>query len=292
MKSSASPTENREHPDEEQSFGLEGRAPAGSFSRRRVWEIVQVAQRGDRVSHAFDMLILALIFLSAVDVVLGSVKSIDARYGWLFDSFEVFSVMIFTGEYLARLWACPVDPRFREPVAGRLRFAVRPLALVDLMAVVPFYLPYVGVDLRALRLVRLATLLRVAKIARYSRSLNVMGRVIASRKEEMALTMGMLGMVLVIASCLVYYCEHDVQPEAFPDIPSTMWWGIVTLTTIGYGDVFPVTALGKLVTGVVAILGIGLFALPAGILGSGFVEEYQKEKARQGVCPHCGRCDE
>ena len=96
-------------------------------------------------------------------------------------------------------------------------------------------------------------------------------------------------LILVIASCLVYYCENSIQPKAFPDIPSTMWWGIVTLTTIGYGDVFPITIPGKILTSIIAVLGIGLFALPAGILGSGFVEEIQNERNQKKFCPYCGK---
>lgn len=110
---------------------------------------------------------------------------------------------------------------------------------------------------------------------------------IQSKKEELILTTALMGMLLVVSSSLLYYCENTVQPDRFSSIPATMWWSVATLTTVGYGDMYPVTVLGKCCAGIAAIVGIGMFALPTGILGSGFVEEIQKGKGPQ-KCPHCG----
>jgi len=182
----------------------------------------------------------------------------------------------------------PADPRYRGSVLGRLRFVLTPLAIVDLLAVLPFYLGALWlVDLRFLRAVRLVRMIRITKVARYSSALRLLARVARNRKPELVITTGLMLILLVVASCLMFDLEHEVQPEVFGDIPSTMWWAVATMTTVGYGDTYPVTAAGKVLGGVVSILGIAFFALPAGILGSGFVEEVQKDREPLR-CPHCG----
>ncbi len=119
------------------------------------------------------------------------------------------------------------------------------------------------------------------------KALQLLARVLKNKREELILTLGMMMILLIIASCLMYYVENPVQPINFPDIPHTMWWAVATFTTVGYGDIYPVTGLGKFLAGIVSILGIGLFALPTGVLGAGFVEEMQKKRDQQS-CPHCG----
>jgi voltage-gated potassium channel len=149
----------------------------------------------------------------------------------------------------------------------------------------------VGMDLRFLRAMRMLRVFRVLKLGRYSRAIQLIGRVLASRKEELVVTSSIVLLLLVIGSSLLYHIEHDAQPDAFASIPAAMWRGIATLSTVGYGDVYPVTALGRFVGAFVAILGIGLFALPAGILGSAFVQELGARATAEGACPHCGRSD-
>lgn len=258
------------------------------ISRRRVWEVVEAARPGDRASRAFDVFIVALITLNVAAVVLESVADLEARYGGVFYIFELASVAVFTLEYLARVWSAPADPRYSGAVLGRLRFVLTPLALIDLLAILPFYLGVFWVaDLRFLRAVRLVRMIRIAKVARYSSALRLLGRVLRKRKPELVITTGLMLILLVIASCLMFDLEHDVQPEVFSDIPSTMWWAVATMTTVGYGDTYPVTPAGKVLGGLVAILGIAFFALPAGILGSGFVDEVQQAREPRR-CPHCG----
>ena len=186
--------------------------------------------------------------------------------------------MIFTAEYLARVWACTTDPRFPEPIRGRIRFMLRPMSLLDLVAILPFYISAFSSNTSFLRMFRMLRILRLLRISRYSRALRTMLNVLWESREELAITVMILLFVLVSVSCLVYYVEHPVQPEAFPDIPTTLWWGVVTLTTIGYGDVFPITTEGRIFTALFAVLGIGVFAIPAGILTSGFVDALQNNK--------------
>lgn len=257
--------------------------------RRRTWEIVEVAKAGDRASRVFDSCILTLIFLNVLAVIIGSVQSIQERFDVFFNGFEALSVAVFTIEYLARLWSCTEHPRYVGRLYERLRFAFRVMPLIDLLAILPFYLPFLRIDLRALRVLRLLRILRIAKIGRYYSSLNVIKQVFLTKKEELVLTSVLMAILLVVSSTVLYYCENTVQPDAFSDIPATMWWAVATLTTVGYGDMYPVTIMGKFCASVIAILGIGMFALPTGILGAGFVEAIQKQREQKTICPHCGK---
>lgn len=260
--------------------------------KKRVWEILEVessdGERG-KVYDAFDVFILGLIFLNVLAVILSTVKSIEARFQVIFYWFEVFSVATFTSEYLARLWACVSQSKYAHPVFGRLRFMARPIAIIDLLAILPFYLTFFTADMRFLRALRLFRIFRVAKLGRYSSSFRLFGRVFTSKREELLITVMVMLLLIVMSASLMYFAENEAQPDKFPDIPSTMWWAVVTLTTVGYGDVFPITPLGKGLAMVIAVLGVGMFALPAGILGAGFVEEIQKQKAKRTTCPHCGK---
>ncbi len=255
----------------------------------RLWQILEVARPGDRASHGFDVFILSLIVANIVCSVISTVSSIYADYGKILDAFEVFSVVVFTVEYLLRVAVCTVDPAYAGALRGRLRFIRSPMAIVDLCAILPFYLPFVDADLRSLRILRLFRLFRLAKMARYSASLRLIKDVFVSRKEELLLSLGLTLSLLLISSCVLYYVENPIQPKAFSSIPATMWWSVSTLTTVGYGDIYPVSALGRLLAGITAFLGVGLFALPTAIIGSGFIEIIQKRKKAPTVCPHCGK---
>jgi len=194
---------------------------------------------------------------------------------------------VFSLEYLARLWSCTSQPDYAGPFLGRLRHGFTPLALVDLIAVLPFYLSFMTVDMRFLRALRLLRLFRLAKLGRYSETLGLFARVMRHKKEELVITSMLMLILIILSASLMYYAEHDAQPDQFPDIPSTAWWAVVTLTTVGYGDVYPVTGLGKLFAALVAVFGIAMFALPAGILGASFSEEMRRGEAKR--CPHCGK---
>lgn len=256
--------------------------------KQRAWRWLEVEQTADGQSHydLFDWFILVLILLNVLAGIAGTVAAVEQQFGFYLYVFEVFSVGVFTVEYLARLWACTVAPRYAHPVWGRLRFALSPLALIDLFAILPFYLPLFGLDLRFVRVFRLARLFRVAKLGRYVDSLQLFGRIWRAKREELMVTSVLWVFLLITSASLMYYAEHSAQPEAFPDIPTTMWWAVMTLTTVGYGDVYPISTTGRVIGAFVAVLGIGLFALPTAILGSGFIEAIQERKQKR-VCPHC-----
>jgi voltage-gated potassium channel len=258
--------------------------------RQRTYQFLNSTRSTGGLSRAFNVFIVALILLNIAALVLESVPSIHAAASAWFLVFEYFSVAVFSGEYVLRLWSCVEEPPYRHPVRGRLRFALTPLALVDLSAVLPFYLPFIHADLRAMRMfrvVRVMRLMRIAKLGRYSESLQMLVRVLRSRGEQLAGAVSILLILLVVAASVMYYAENQAQPKTFSSIPAAMWWAAVTLTTVGYGDAYPITATGKVIGAITAMLGIGMFALPCAILGAGFVEELEQKKTRK--CPHCGK---
>ncbi|MDD4653085.1 MAG: ion transporter [Methanothrix sp.] len=257
--------------------------------KKRIFGILEP---GDEDSKYFDPFIMVLISLNVLAVVLETVKWLNASYGWLFHAFDVFSVAVFTVEYILRAWSCTEDPRFKAPVSGRLHYLITPMAIIDLLAIMPFYLPFVIPDLRFVRALRLFRLFRILKLARYSDALKTFAEVLNLKKEELGVTLFATLIMLTVASSMVYEAENEVQPEAFANIPDAMWWGVVTLTTVGYGDIYPKTPLGKFIGSFVVIAGVGLFALPAGILASGFNEVLQRRKEKKKkrmICPHCHR---
>ena len=261
--------------------------------RRRVYEILEVARPGDRASRLTDTFILSLILLNVAALVLETVQPIYDAGRVYFDSFELISVLIFSIEYVFRIWCCVEHPRYQAPILGRLRFARSPLALIDLLAVLPFYLPMLGVDFRFMRTLRLARIFRVAKLARYNAAIRLFAVVLVKKRAELLVALFVVLVTLVLASSLMYFVEHEDNKQNFSSIPEAMWWGIITLTTVGYGDVHPDSAWGKVLGAVIAILGIGMFALPTSILGAAFVEEMRRKPVPAAedpqTCPHCGK---
>jgi voltage-gated potassium channel len=255
--------------------------------RNKIWEIVEVGKAGGHLSRKFDSIILCLVLLNFVAVIACSVNSIADQYGAALNLFELLSVLVFTIEYVARIYSCTADPKFHSHFMGRVRFVLSPMAIIDLLAILPFFLPFIGIGPRYLRVLRL---LRISGDGEnwsllYFFKNNKMR--FQSKREELVLSTVMMGLLLVISSSLLYYCENTAQPDKFSSIPATMWFSVATLTTVGYGDMYPVTFLSKICASVVAIIGIGMFALPTGILGAGFVEVLQNKRSKIH-CPHCG----
>lgn len=256
--------------------------------RSRVYEAIDGRDVRSRFEKTFIVFISGFIILSVGSAILETLPALSTRYERLFDDFEIFFLAVFGLEYVVRLITCTADPRFARPITGRLRFIFTPLALLDLVAILPSLLFFGRIDLLFLRLFRLARFLRVLKLGRYSASLKTLGNVIRSRRGELGVAASAAALLILVASSLMYFAEHDGQPKAFSSIPAAMWWAVVTLTTVGYGDIYPVTPLGKLLASLIALLSIGLFALPAGILASGFSEEMRRKREGKQKCPHCG----
>ncbi len=245
--------------------------------KRRIFETLEKGEGDDLLSKRFDIFIMTLILLNVAAVILETVDSVHDQYEIYFEYFEYISVFVFTIEYLGRLWTCTYFEKYRHPVWGRIKFIFSFMAIVDLLAIMPFYLPlFFSIDGRILRVLRLFRIVRIFKMGRYSTAFNMIVTVVTKRKEELLVTLTIVFVMLILASSLMYYVENEAQPEVFRSIPETMWWGVATLTTVGYGDVYPITGLGKVLGAFIAILGVGIFALPAGIIASGFEAEISK----------------
>jgi len=260
--------------------------------KRRIYALVETVSYEDLKKQkydAFDVFMVVLIVLNVISVILETVPNLYSQFGRAFRDFEIFSVAIFTIEYILRLWSCTVKEEYRSPIRGRVRFVFSFMALVDLFSFLPFYLPmFIPFDLRFLRALRLFRFVRILKIGHYSEAVKSFGRVLKAKKAELLTAIFAIVILLIISSSLLYFVEHEAQPDKFSSIPDAMWWGVVTLTTVGYGDIYPITALGKFFSSIMSLLGIGLFALPAGILSAGFVEEIRAKKELGRKCPHCG----
>lgn len=239
----------------------------------------------------FIKFIYILIVLNIFALILESYEGIRATLGDLFYYFEVFSVIIFTIEYFLRVW---VSKHSRGNIKDRIHFAFSAAGIIDLLAILPFYLPFIfPFDLRILRILRLFRLLRIFKLGRYSKSMKTLKEIFLDVKSDLTITIFVTFVLMVLSSTLMYYLEHDVQPEKFTSIGDAFWWSIATLTTVGYGDIYPVTALGKFLSGAIALIGIGFVALPTGIISSAFIDKIQSEKNKHKKtkvcnCPHCG----
>ena len=236
--------------------------------RGKVYELLEGDSNDQPAARAINYVLFALIIANVGALVLASDAAIAARYQRWLHVFEWVSVALFTIEYAARLWAAVERPGRGRPIVGRLRYMLTPLALVDLIAILPFYLAFLfPLDLRFMRVFRL---LLIFKLGRYQASMSLLARVLRNEAGPITAALFVLGMLLVVAASFGFLAEHQAQPEAFANMFDAMWWAVVTMTTVGYGDIVPVTALGKLVGGVIAVIGLGMVALPAGLLASGF----------------------
>lgn len=255
--------------------------------KQRVYEVIEVAKEGDKSSKIFDYSILTLIILTAVAIVMESYEDINRIYSLEFRIFELVSIVIFTVEYLLRVWTSNLKYPQMSPAKARIRYVFSFMAIIDLLAILPFYLPFLlPFDLRFLRILRITRLLRVMKLNRYSKALRLIGRVLVDKREELISSVTIMFFIMLMSSTMIYYLEGEVQPDKFPNIIASFWWSVATLTTVGYGDVVPQLGASKVFAAIVSIAGIGLVALPTGIISSGFIAHIQKPE--ETVCPHCG----
>ncbi len=217
-----------------------------------------------------ERFIYALIITNVIAIIVESeTGSTDFFY-----YFELISVIIFSIEYVIRV------------ITGGWRYVISWFGLIDMLAILPFYIPrLIKMDFRVIRALRLIRLLRVFKLGRYSNSLKLLTKVVKRSRADISITLFVVFILLLISSTMMYYIESDAQPEKFGSILQSFWWAVATLTTVGYGDIYPITGLGKILSGFIAILGIGIIALPTGIISSSFMEVLREEK----TCPHCGK---
>ncbi len=246
----------------------------------------------DKIINIF---IIVLIILNVVAVMLETIVPIHKKYKPFFDNFDLVSVSIFTIEYILRVWSSNHEEKYKGRFWGRLKYMLSPAALIDLIAIVPSFLhAFISLDLRILRMLRLLRILRLFRLTAYTTSARMISNVFRKRANELAISFVLAIFLIIIASCIMYFAEHltpapGFKASLFTSIPKTIWWSVVTLTTTGYGDMYPITNLGKGLASIIMLTGIAFFALPAGIITAGFIDEFRSERVKKTHrCPHCG----
>ena len=250
--------------------------------KKRVFEIISKAEDGDIVSKIFDWSIMLLIALSILSIILESFSDIYSKWRSTFQAFETFTVIVFTIEYILRVWTA--DLLYPEAKHPRLKYIFSFMAIIDLLAILPFYLPFISADLRFLRMMRLFRLfrlLRVFKLGRYFEALQVIIKVIRSSGPQLVMSVALCFFVMLFSAIIMYTVENPVQPEQFPNVITSLWWAICTLTTVGYGDVYPITHVGRFFASVISLVGIGIIAIPTGIIAAGFNQAISRESKEE-----------
>lgn len=246
--------------------------------RHKTFHVLKNNEGNHPLGSLIDYFLISLILLNVLAVILETVNSFYNQYSTQLYWLEIFSVLIFTVEYLMRIWSCVEDPAFRQTsnIAKRLKFMLSPMAIIDLLSILPFYLAFLlQIDLRFLRVLRL---LRIFKLTRYSAAMTTLLRVLKEERSNFAAAIFIMLVIMVVAASGIYLVENKIQPEEFGSIPKSMWWAIVTMTTVGYGDVTPVSGVGKFFAACIMIAGVGLVALPTGILASSFSDNLKRNR--------------
>lgn len=250
----------------------------GRSFRQKIHAMVWPSDHGGKLHEHFDTFIVAWILISVVSVVLESVESIHLLLNAEFVVLETIAVGVFTAEYLMRMYSVVEEPATRHPVIGRLRYAKSGMAVLDLLALVPFFLEALLHHLFDLRFLRAFRLLRLLKLTRYTGATRTLEVVIRREWPVMAASCFVMLLLVVLTASLGYLFEHEAQPEKFEDIPTSIYWAVITLASVGYGDIAPVTPAGRAMTMVLALLGIGIFAIPAALLSSAFSDQLRIER--------------
>lgn len=260
--------------------------------KKKVFQLLQPSKFADRISHMVDLFLMSLILLN-VAVVFAYTFPLPTQVLPFMKTLEDVSIVIFSLEYLLRVWTAEFLYPDYTPGSARLRYLVSPMALIDLLSIIPFYLPMLfPFDLKVLRSVRLLRLFQIFKLTRYTSSLFSILHVVKRKASQLISSMAVVLILILISSLLMYNVENAAQPEVFNNAFCGMWWAISTLTTVGYGDIYPITALGKLIGSIIALLGIVLLAIPTAIISSGFIEHgkhYDGRDTETHYCPHCGK---
>lgn len=261
--------------------------------KQQLFEIIQPDDGSSVASRVFDKGITLLILLSVV-VVFAVTFDLSIPVRRTLGLLEVVASVVFTVEYLARIWTADLLYPKCGSIVSRIRYVVSPMALIDLLAVLPFWLPMLMPgELLGMRAIRLVRLLRIVKLNRYFDAMSSIAAVLREKKRELLGSLFFVFLLMLISSLLIYSVEHDAQPQAFRNAFSGFWWAVATLTTVGYGDIYPITTIGRILGGLIALLGVAAVAIPTGIISSGLMERMGSEKDTvedepYSYCPRCG----
>lgn len=245
--------------------------------RARLFRAIEPTARNDPGLSSLNWLLVILIVAATVVAILQTEPLIVAGRDTLFGWIELGFAAIFAAEYVARFWVA-AERSGGSNWRNRIRFVFSLAGLLDLTIILVTIAPFVTMNLMVLRLVRLLRILRLAKLGRMSDAMRRVSAAVAARKFELLFTMGLAGAVLIFGATALHFLEGELQPDKFGSIPRAMWWSVVTLTTIGYGDVYPITVAGKIVASIVAVAGVGLIAMPTGILAAAFTDAVQRNQ--------------
>jgi voltage-gated potassium channel len=254
--------------------------------KRRVYSLIRDDDVNNLAASVVDGVIIFLILINVALIITDTFRGLPASVHRVFHYVELTSVVIFTVEYLLRVWISDLSHPAKTRWRSLLRYALSPSAIIDLLSILPFYLPFIfPIDMRVLRL------LRIMKVNRYTDAFSTVGNVVRRKSAQLMSSVIVMLIMMIISSVLMYNIESGAQPEVFKNAFSGLWWAIATLTTVGYGDIYPITILGKLLGAIIALLGVGLVAVPTGIISAGFVEQTTDNKPRDDkqYCPHCGK---
>lgn len=254
----------------------------------RIFDVLDPDDTSGPLSHFANIILMILIVLS---VIVAFISTFTEGESQTLNLLELIFVIIFIVEYVLRVWTSSLIYPELSPGLARLKFIISPMAIIDFVSILPFFLPLVGFSSGAIRTLRLVRLLRVFKINRYTDSLYLIGKVLRTRATQLISSIAVIVTLIFIAAMLMYDVEHTAQPEVFKNAFSAMWWAMSTITTVGYGDIYPITNLGRILSAIVTFLGIGLTAIPTGIISAGFIEQLQEdrpEKKAANFCKHCG----
>jgi len=266
-----------------------------SKTKRKVHSLLHPEIVGDHYwDRIINIFIIVLIILNVIAVMVETIPEFhdEPAERAFFHYFDLVSVIIFTVEYILRVWSSNQEEKYKHSFWGRLKYMVSPGAIIDLLAILPFYLHVViGFDLRVLRMLRLLRFIRLFRLTAYMKSAQIIVNVFKKRMNELMLSLVLVVFLIVFASCVMYFAEsrHVENATKFTSIPATIWWSVVTLTTTGYGDMYPMTVLGKTMAMIIMLTGVAFFALPAGIITAGFLEEFRSHRIKSSRrCPNCG----
>ena len=247
--------------------------------RKRVSEIIEVGYDQDWASRLYDVVNALAIFVNLAASILYTFDQVCAQWGWLLLALEQITVAFFAADYCLRLWTAPaLRPRLPGPRAA-LKYTLSFSGLVDLLSFLPYYLPvFFPSGAVAFRMFRVVRIFRLFRINAYYDSLNVITEVIASKRQQLMSSVFIILILMLASSLCMYSLEHEAQPEVFTNAFSGIWWSMSTLLTVGYGDIYPITTMGKLFGICIAFLGVGMVAIPTGIISAGFVDQYSRIK--------------